>query len=502
MNLLGDISQWMKAPVVEGQDSLTNLDRLAGGLTAFGTAISGDDATGITKDWTNRQEELKRKNAISGLMGQMGISGAQKGLLDTMPAAAQQAFLLQRMQQQEAERAAQARAGAAAAQSARQQAALAAQWGELTGGGQTQAAPSGYSMGELTNAMPPSAELSFGSEMPQTAPQADPGLSFGNIQPTPQAPVAQPTAYDRYRNAYERALSAPPGMIDSKVTSRLKDLMEFHAPAEVDLETQWVNGVGLINSETGQTIRPAPPAPVDQSEAEQEISRVQEAGFTRQQAILAKEGILDFVPHPVTKEMVLANRITGEIITPEAPQASQPAPAPIAQDPSQFSFGDRFAGGDQSFGAAGFGRGVANMITDSAGLGAVFPEASAGQSDFSVFREELTNRISSAYDGRVPAFLLQNIQELTPNPGTPFEGPEKAVSKLNALGRSMQGELRNVVASSGRAQSPADRERLSRQRQGLELGLQQIQEAIQGVQGTQGTSNRKTSSGVSWSVEP
>lgn len=191
------MADWLRASVVEGSDELTNMDRLSGGLQAFGAALQGQDPSAYTKDFLRRKDEAKRKMAISGLMSEMGIGGTQASLLSEMPLAAQQQFLLNKMQQDEAEKRRRAAAGAAAAQKARESAARAQQFQMLMGGG-TPAPSDG---------------------------------SDGQVGPTVAA--AQPSdPYSMYQNALRKAYMAPPGTVDPSTIKALEERAKFFAPKE------------------------------------------------------------------------------------------------------------------------------------------------------------------------------------------------------------------------------------------------------------------------------
>lgn len=232
------------------------------------------------------------------------------------------------------------------------------------------------------------------------------------------------------------------------------------------------------------------------NEAEREIARLQELGMTRAEAIKVKEGVYRIVTDPVTRETVLYDLQKQQVVQMggSTPQAEQTPATP----PSRLTFGNRFEGADTAFGVGGAARGAANAITDTIGLPEPFPETSAAQRDFSVMRENITQSLAEAYAGRTPAFLLENIQNLTPRAGSVFEGPQAAQNKLRALGRSLETELETVKRSERNRRSPTDQAKLSARKTALESALAQVLEALSGFDS--GETNT-TSSGIKWKVK-
>lgn len=234
------------------------------------------------------------------------------------------------------------------------------------------------------------------------------------------------------------------------------------------------------------------------TEAEREIARLQELNFTRLEAIKIKEGVYRLVTDPVTRETVLYDLEKQQVVPMEGGNTpTQPQPI-LASPPERLTFGNRFEGASEAFGAGGAARRLANTASDSLGFGQPFPEAAAAQRDFSVMRENLTQSLAEAYSGRVPAFLLQNIQELTPQAGAVLEGPEGAQSKLRALGRSLESELATVKRSARNRRSPTDQAKLSARKTALESALAQVSEALGGFDESE---LNTTSSGIKWKVK-
>ena len=231
------------------------------------------------------------------------------------------------------------------------------------------------------------------------------------------------------------------------------------------------------------------PRDTKDSAKEQEIARVMELGVDRATAIKIADGIYKVVTDPTTRDAVIVDMATQQPVAVigmgpnqgknNLTAGGQPAlTADVSQEPERLSFGTRFEGAQDAFGAEGFIRGGINTAADTLGFGMPYPETSGAQRDFAVMREGLTNDIASAYDGRVPAFLLQNIQNLTPQAGSVFEGPGSAQDKLRALGRSLNLELQNIRELQGRKLSPGEAEVLAKRRQVIESSLGQVSQAL------------------------
>lgn len=253
----------------------------------------------------------------------------------------------------------------------------------------------------------------------------------------------------------------------------LSDLSQF--PALASMYNQAATALKTHGDLTG--------GPKDTAK-EQQIARVMETGVDRDTAIKIADGVYKVLTDPVTRESVIVDLATRQIVS-EFGDAQQPAPqaaaAPqAAQTSADLGFGGRFEGADTSFGAEGFARRVINTGADIIGADQPYPETSGAQRDFAVMREDLTSKIQNAYDGRVPAFLLEGIQNLTPRAGSPWEGAGGAQDKLRALGRNLHQELQSVRQSQERKLSPADAEALARRQQVLESSLQQVSEALRG----------------------
>ncbi len=192
--------------------------------------------------------------------------------------------------------------------------------------------------------------------------------------------------------------------------------------------------------------------------------------------------------HPVTKEMQVVDLATGEVLygsgktSADAPGVTSPTAAP--QDSR---FGDQYPGSQEAFGIEGALKGAINTAGDVTGVGTPYPDAQQTQGDFAVLRENLLNDAASAYNGRVPSWLLQNIRDLTPAAGSVFEGPTGAQSKLRALGRSFEQALQGVEQQLGSELSPQRRQELEARAVALQEGIGRVSGALNSFENPQPT---------------
>lgn len=226
------------------------------------------------------------------------------------------------------------------------------------------------------------------------------------------------------------------------------------------------------------------------------------------------DGILKVSQDPTTREIMVTNLVTGETYAPTVVQGmptaggQQTAPAqaaaPVQQQPQQSAnptFGDAFKGAGNSFGFQGVARNLANTAADATGLQVPFPEDQQTRQDFEVLGESLVNDFASAYGRQPPSWLLKNIAELVPQVGRPFEGPQRAQTKLTSIARDMEARRATAQSQLSRRLTPAERQEALALIAGIDATLARVQSALQGFQGGGASGGNKTSSGVSWSIE-
>jgi hypothetical protein len=456
-------------------DFMNNLNKVGMILQAGGGSLAGRDGMGVVREYQAQQEDERRRAAIAGLLQQSGIGGVQRGLIEQLPVGEQAPVILNMLAQMEAQRRAGGAAGAAAARQAAEEADRQAFLREIMGGGQPQQAPGGFSLGEsVTNIVPPSQPLSFGSAAPQPtffgSPMASapapvgsgvaPPLSFGQITPTPPPPDPEP--FQIGPAAIQQAIVKYGA--GSDIVKDLRALYEIQQPVAPDL-----------------------------SEAEQEIARLTGIGVPYNVAVKMKEGALTTSRDPDTGDVLVLDLSTvppsvvwsSEALrtgagTPPPPTAGTPADVP-ATAPERLTFGEAYTDSANSFGLEGFGRWAANTAADVIpGAGTPFPETMQTQADFAVLRETLLNNVAEGYGRQPPSWLLQEIRKLTPEAGSFRQGPEEAQTKLRALGRLMEGELMSAerALNSNLRLGPTERQQVQARAATLRSSLAQIESAL------------------------
>lgn len=238
------------------------------------------------------------------------------------------------------------------------------------------------------------------------------------------------------------------------------------------------------------------------SAKEQQIQRTMDAwGVDYRTAQGIADGVLNVSRHPVTQDVIITNLATNEVFRPGMQGQAAPAQSapPAAESPTRgLSFGDQFQGAPQAFGVGGALRGAVNTVGDTLGLGAAYPVAQEAIRDYRVLSETLIADVSAAYD-RPPVFILEAIRELTPKAGSAFEGPKGAQSKLRALGRSLETELKTSQIALQGELSPENRQKVEQRVLGLTVAVDRVQNALDAFSGGEG--QNRTSSGVTWSIE-
>lgn len=201
----------------------------------------------------------------------------------------------------------------------------------------------------------------------------------------------------------------------------------------------------------------------------------------RNLAIGITDGRLKDSRHPVTGEVVIVDMATGRPVEMSAPApvgTGDPVMDIIAPSDAATDFGPQYPAAGESFGVGGALAGGINTVLDATGVGAPYKDIQQSQADFGVLRESLLNDISGAYGRQPPSWLLQEIRNLTPAAGNPFEGAGGAVSKLNAIGRQLTNELQIARQALERELSPANRQEMEATLSGLQAGIARVGAAL------------------------
>ncbi len=279
-----------------------------------------------------------------------------------------------------------------------------------------------------------------------------------------------------------QTLQPPDPMAD--LNRRYKELQIERMSQPAPRETQYVEGVGLIDKSTGQVIQSYDLAP-DRSAAEEKIGMIMEVTnpqtgrpFTREEAIRV-EHLLETSRDPMTNSVVVIDKSTGQPVggvSQSQPQA-QPQSQPQAQP--QLGFGEPYQNAPSAFGAEGYLKGIANTVTDAIPGGSpVFPETMQAKQDFAALGESIVNSYASAYGRQPPSWLLKNIADLAPQEGRLFEGPGRARAKLITIGRDIETRMNGMQRSLSQPMKPETRQELTAQIAGATAALATIRKAL------------------------
>ncbi|MEX0282111.1 MAG: glycoside hydrolase family 73 protein [Arenibacterium sp.] len=230
------------------------------------------------------------------------------------------------------------------------------------------------------------------------------------------------------------------------------------------------------------------------TEKEDQIRRLVSIGVPREEAIAIADGLRVVTRDPITQEAQIIDRRTGGIVgqipEPQAPTATDGGPA--------LTYGDRFQNAQSAFGVGSAVRGAVNTVADTIGAPVPFPQTQDAQSEFSVFREGLVNTFASAYGRQPPSWLLKKIDELAPQPGSVWEGPAKAQSKLRALANDLTTRRDQLEKRAARKMSPTARQDIDGQISGIDALLDEMRSALGGFTSEGGGT---TATGLNWSLK-
>lgn len=207
---------------------------------------------------------------------------------------------------------------------------------------------------------------------------------------------------------------------------------------------------------------------------------------------------------PITGVATILDMATGRPVQMAAAPAADDAGAvdPVVEAATRPDFGEQYPAARESFGVGGTLAGGINKTLDAIGVGAPYKDIQQTQADFGVLRESLLNDIASAYGRQPPSWLLQRIDALTPAAGNPLEGPEGAISKLTAIGRSFAGELKIAEEALQRPLSPANRQEAESKVAGLQAGIARVETALGRLTGPASAAPLPNAADVPEGVDP
>ena len=212
----------------------------------------------------------------------------------------------------------------------------------------------------------------------------------------------------------------------------------------------------------------------------QEIARYMENyGMTREEATDLEAGFITTTKNEITGEVSLVNKRTGVV------RKATPADADLVSEvedlPGSGTGDTPVNNAGAGFGTPGALKNAANIAFGSVFGSTPFPDVAESVAAFEVLKESLTSKISGTYGQRVPSWLMENIQNLTPTPASFAQGVDKAKSKLNALKKSMYRADRALVVELREDNlSVASRKQIKRRRSAVKASIAEINGALSG----------------------
>jgi hypothetical protein len=202
-----------------------------------------------------------------------------------------------------------------------------------------------------------------------------------------------------------------------------------------------VVGNNLVDPYTGRVIYEGP-QDTEPNAAERDIALLQEIGLSREEAIRVTQ-LYATSRDPITGEVTLIDKSTALPVNingqPAAPVA--PTGGAVSTETPLPEGTDIYPNATRAFGGPGALRSLANTAAGMVGASPPFPAVEQVTAQVNVLRENLLGRMAMAYQRQPNESLMRRIYELTPAPGSFFEGTSGAVSKLSALSNEFNNEL-------------------------------------------------------------
>ena len=173
------------------------------------------------------------------------------------------------------------------------------------------------------------------------------------------------------------------------------------------------------------------------SEAEQKIDRiVSDYGVDRKTAVGIVDGVIVTSRDPITNQVQLVNKATGEIVGRPSGRAGQITETPLAPVEASETFEDANVGG--ALGLRGFGASVLNTVTDAVGLGQWADETGKAQQALQNLSARTMLGLSAEFPGRPSNLTRERIEAMTVMPGEITTGPDKALNKTREMRKLLE----------------------------------------------------------------
>ena len=176
--------------------------------------------------------------------------------------------------------------------------------------------------------------------------------------------------------------------------------------------------------------------PTKVSEAENKIQRLMETGLDRTTAIAIADGRIVTSKDPITNQVQLVDKGTGNVIAPSVPQSVAAEAEDVAADPE-----GQFEGLDPSeaLGLGGWTKNVINVVGDAIGAGQAYKEAGAVSSALENLQGRTILLAGLDVAGKPSNFTREEIRDrFTISANELTTGPDRAYQKSQEMVRLLE----------------------------------------------------------------
>jgi hypothetical protein len=234
--------------------------------------------------------------------------------------------------------------------------------------------------------------------------------------------------------------------------------------------------------------------PAKVSGAEDKIRRLMETGLDRTTAIAIADGRLTTSQDPITGQVQLIDKGTGNVIAPSVPQSvAAEVETSDAAPTGQFERLDPTL----ATGARGWANFYLNKVTDAIGAGQVAGEAGEVAEAMNVLKLETLALADTQFAGKPTNFIRERVEEfLTISPSDIGTGPDAARKKADKVINMLERTLSNADAISKDSTAPAAA------RQSAQSSLQPVKDLLTEYRSLKNAIDSKLNPASSPAVDP
>lgn len=242
------------------------------------------------------------------------------------------------------------------------------------------------------------------------------------------------------------------------------------------------------------------------SAAEEQIQRLVEIGIPRDLAIGITDGRYVLSRDPTTGaatviDMANAPALVGQQPTVTPPLGDEaitetPLPPPASAMPDNVDY-------SAATGTEGMVKNLANTAAEILGLGLISPNNERATQALKSLSRQTMIELAKDVGGRPSNFLMEQIQDLTTSPNSPFQGPGRSADRLNQMRAFVDQKTRENadVIANAHLYTPAQVADARANMATLET-LRADYDVVIGSFGVRTEGANKTSTGIEWSIAP